>query len=235
MSRPTPASAPRPSGGVRGHTTGVAIAVTAAAAVAVATLPSDRPCPATGRPRQGLRRSRAAHTRHRAAHTHATRQPRPTGVRARAQPRAARLYPFASPVYQSAGASRKCPKAIAAPSDVGSVVATAGPGPPTRLSAEARLGDTRPPRAFGHPFLIDNSGTRAPPPQPPRRSPPTHRAGRARRRPTAAVCTSTERISSAKRGCDSPTSSSTRRQNPPRPHTCGASTDLVRPSLSVPT
>ena len=236
---PTPASAPRPGGGVRGHTTRVGIAVTAAAAVAVAALPSDRPCPATGRPRQGLRRSRAV------AHTPATAQQRAPTPRANPGPQAAYEHepnPAPRAFIPSPAQSTSPPVPVASvPRRV----------PRRQMSARSLQRPAHPPdsrrapwrhaAALGHPSLIDNSGTWAPPPQPPRRSPPTprvpptRRAGRARRRPTAAACTSTERTSSAKRGCDSPTSSSTRRQNPPRPHTCGASTDLVRPSLSVPT
>ena len=157
-------------------------------------LPSDRPCPATP--------PHSAHPRHakpgpQAAYEH---EPNPA-------PRAFISSPAqsTSPPVPVASVPRRVPRRQM------SAGSLQRPGrPPTRLSAQA-LGDMRPPRALAHPSLIDNSGTRAPPPQPPRRSPPTHRAGSARHRPTAAARTSTERTSSARRDCDSPTSSSTRR------------------------
>jgi len=156
-------------------------------------LPSDRPCPATP--------PHSAHPRHakpgpQAAYEH---EPNPA-------PRAFISSPAqsTSPPVPVASVPRRVPRRQM------SAGSLQRPGrPPTRLSAQA-LGDMRPPRALAHPSLIDNSGT-APPPQPPRRSPPTHRAGSARHRPTAAARTSTERTSSARRDCDSPTSSSTRR------------------------
>ena len=142
---PTPASAPRPGGGVRGHTTRVGIAVTAAAAVAVAALPSDRPCPATGRPRQGLRRSRAV------AHTH---PPPRSSVHPRHAPTPAhRRRTSTSPTLRRAPSSRRqrslpvrrCQSQVSQ-GECRAVRCRLGRcnGRPTHPTLGARLGDTRP-------------------------------------------------------------------------------------------
>ena len=140
-SRPTLASAPRPGGSVRGHTTRVGTAVAAAAAMAVAALPSDRPCPATGHPRQGLRR------------TPATAQRTPT-PRANPGPQAAYEHeanPAPRAFVPSPPQSTSPPVPVASvprrvPRRQMSARSLQRPArPPTRLSAQARLGDTRPP------------------------------------------------------------------------------------------